>query len=116
MGCLGAPPAVEGSGGSGGVYSSGGVFDEEQDMDLAERDGVDDEGVTGDDAACLGGEELGPGRARPSRGGVETWRLRMGSAPVFHGPRPSDGPREICPELYAPTSSARALLLQRHKR
>ena len=70
-GGLGAPRAAEGSGDAGEVHAAGGVFDEEQDMDLAERDGVDDEGVTGDDPAGLGGEELGPGRPGSSRGGVD---------------------------------------------
>jgi len=49
----------------------GGVFDEEQDVELAESDGVDDEGVTSDDPAGLPGEELGPGRSGASRGGID---------------------------------------------
>jgi hypothetical protein len=46
----------------GPVHPSGGVFDEEQDLGLAETDGVDDEDVTSDDAF-----EDGPhgGRCQP---------------------------------------------------
>jgi hypothetical protein len=50
---------------------AGGVFGEEQDVELAEPDGVDDEGVAGGDPAGLSGEELGPGRSGASGGGID---------------------------------------------
>jgi len=59
-GNLGAPAAGEMAGDAGEVHASGGVFDEEQDVELAEPDGVDDEGATGDDPTGLRSEELGP--------------------------------------------------------
>jgi hypothetical protein len=46
-------------------------FDEEQDVELAETDGVNDEGVTRDDSAGLRGGELGPGRSGAARGRVD---------------------------------------------
>jgi len=61
-GDLGAPAAGEVSRDAGEVHASGGVFDEEQHVELAEPDGVDDEGVTGEDSVGLCGEELGPER------------------------------------------------------
>jgi hypothetical protein len=70
-GRLGAPAAGEMTGDAGEVDLAGGVFDEEQDVELAEPDGVDDEGVTGDDPAGLRSEELGPGRPGASWGGVD---------------------------------------------
>jgi hypothetical protein len=73
---LGAPAPREMAGDAGEVHASGGVFDEEQDVELAEPDGVDDEGVTGDDPAGLRGEELGPGRSGASRGGIDAVALQ----------------------------------------
>ncbi len=70
-GGLGAPGAGEITGDAGEVHAAGGVFDEEQDVELAGSDGVDDEGVTGDDPLCLAGQELGPGRPGASWGRVD---------------------------------------------
>jgi len=70
-GRLGAPVAGEVVGDAGEVHMAGGVFDEEQHVELAEPDGVDDEGVTGDDPARLSSEELGPGGPGASGGGVD---------------------------------------------
>jgi hypothetical protein len=57
-GGLGCP----GSGGVGGdageVYTSGVDFDEEQDVESAQGDGVDTEEVCGDDGVGLGEDEL----------------------------------------------------------
>jgi len=57
----------------------GGVFDEEQDVELAEPDGVDDEGVASEDPAGLRGEELGPGRSGASGGGIDAVPFQDGS-------------------------------------
>lgn len=53
------------------VHAPGGMFDEEQDVELAETDGVNDEGVARDDPSGLCSEELGPGRSGASRGGID---------------------------------------------
>ena len=73
-GGLGAPVTGEIAGDAGEVDVAGGVFDEEHDVELAGSDGVDDEGVTGDDPLCLAGEELGPGRPGASWGRAEASR------------------------------------------
>ena len=70
-GGLGAPVAGEMTGDASEVYASGGVFDEEQHVELSEPDGVNDEGVTSMDPAGLGGEELGPGRPGVPRSGID---------------------------------------------
>jgi hypothetical protein len=75
---LQAPGAGEMSGDPSEVDAAGGVFDEQQDVELAEPVGVDDEGVTGDDSAGLRGEELGPGRPGASRGGVDAVTFQDG--------------------------------------
>ena len=66
-GCLGGP----GSGGVGGdpgdVDASGVEFDEEQDVNPAEGDGVDTEEVGGDHGVGLAVNELAPGRSGPIR-------------------------------------------------
>jgi len=76
-GGLGAPGAGEMSGDPGEVHVAGGVFDEEQDVELAEPDGVDDEGVTRDDpAACAVRNWVQVGPVRLGAGSMP-WRFRM---------------------------------------
>ena len=93
-GGLGVPAAGEITGDAGEVHASGGVFDEERDVELAAPDGVDDEGVTSDDPAGLRSEELGPGRSGASRGGVDAvpFQDRPHGRGARRWPRPAISP------------------------
>ena len=58
------------------VYAATAVLVHHQDVDTAQEDRVDDVGeVDGEDRVGLRGEELSPGRAGASRGGVEAGGL-----------------------------------------
>ena len=80
----------------------GGVFDEEQDVELAEPDGVDDEGVTRNDPTSLRSEELGPGRPATSGGGVGEFAVDTPVAPHRVLSRESDT------ELFSVAHEARS--------
>ncbi len=45
---------------TGETNEAGVVFDEEQDVEASDQEGVDAEEVAGDEALCLGMEKLGP--------------------------------------------------------
>src|SRR5664280_3848150 len=53
-------------------------LDEHEDVERPEPSGLDAEEVAGDDAIGLGPQELGPGRARASRGRTELCRPEQG--------------------------------------
>jgi hypothetical protein len=54
------------------VHAAGAVFDHHEDVEAAQEDGVDVSEVDGEDRVCLRRQELSPGRAGPSRSGIET--------------------------------------------
>ena len=73
---LGGPVAGGVSGDTGGVQTSGGVFEERQCVEPVAQGGVDVEEIDRDDGVGLGGQELSPGRAgavgcRVDAGGME---------------------------------------------
>jgi hypothetical protein len=57
------------------VDATGGVLDHEQDVSPLEQQGVDVEEVGGENAVCLGGEELSAGGAAAARRGVDAGSL-----------------------------------------
>jgi hypothetical protein len=61
-------------GNSGDVRSAAAVLDHHEDVEAAQEDGVDVGEVDREDRVCLGGQELLPGRAGASSGGVQARR------------------------------------------
>ena len=53
------------------------VVDDHEDVEPAEKNGVDVEDVTRRQSLRLGGEELRPGLRRPARRRLDGWRLRI---------------------------------------
>ena len=72
-------------------------LDEHEDVEGAEPGGLDGAEVTGDDAICLGSEELGPGWATAPRGGTESG-----------GPEQGPDRRRAHPEAELPARSGRS--------
>ena len=65
----------------GDVHAAAAVLDHEQDEEAAQEDGVDVGEVDGEDRVGLRGQELLPGRAGPSRRGIEGGRIRLRRRP-----------------------------------
>ena len=59
----------------GEVYPATAVLDHHQDVEAAQEDGVDVGEVDGEDRVSLCGEELSPGWAGASRGGIDARSL-----------------------------------------
>jgi hypothetical protein len=74
-GLLGDPGAGGLSGDPREVYPAAAVLDNHQDVEAAQEDGVDVGEVDGEDRVSLGCEELSPGWAGASRGGIEAGML-----------------------------------------
>jgi hypothetical protein len=74
-GLLGHPGAGGMGGDPGDVHAAAAVLDHDEDVEAAQEDGVDVGEVDREDRVCLGGEELLPGRAGASWGGVEAGGL-----------------------------------------
>ena len=74
-GLLGDPGAGGVGGDPGDVHAAAAVLDHHEDVEAAQEDGVDVGEVDREDRVGLRGEELSPGRAGPSRGGVEAGGL-----------------------------------------
>jgi hypothetical protein len=93
-GLLGHPAAGRVGGDPREVYPSGGVLDYHEDVEAAQEDGVDVGEVDREDRVGLGGEELSPGRAGASRGGVEAAVLRIVQTveAATWWPRPTSSP------------------------
>jgi hypothetical protein len=62
------PRRVRVGGDPGQVHSAGIEFEDEQDVEPAEKHRVDGAEVTGQHARCLGAPERRPARSGPSRG------------------------------------------------
>jgi len=80
-GGLGGPGPGGVGGDPGEMYPSGGVFDDEQDVEPAQERGVDTSEVGRDDRFRLRSEELRPGRSGPVTGRVDPG----GPEDLFHG-------------------------------
>jgi hypothetical protein len=74
-GLLGDPGAGGMGGDSGDVHAAAAVLDHDEEVEAPEEDGVDVGEVDGEDRVGLGGEELSPGWAGASWGGVEAGGL-----------------------------------------
>lgn len=63
--------------------AAGDVLDDEHDVQPLEQQGVDAEEVGGENAVCLGGQELSPGGVAAAGRGVDAavWAAATGSAP-----------------------------------
>ena len=90
-GLLGDPGAGGVGGDPGDVHAAAAVLDHDEDVEAAQEDGVDVGEVDGEDRVGLRGQELSPGRAGPSRGGVEAGGL------VTRGPGGHGGSRAVRP-------------------
>ena len=55
----------------GEVHAAAAVLDHHEDVEAAQEDGVDMGEVDREDRVGLRGQELAPGRAGPSRGGID---------------------------------------------
>jgi hypothetical protein len=69
---LGGPGCGRVCGDGGDVQAPCVVFEEDQGVQALQADGVDVGEVAGEQAGGLCGEELGPGRASPARGRVDS--------------------------------------------
>src|ERR1039458_244610 len=76
-GLLGHPGAGWVRRDTGEMDDPGVRFDEEQNIEPAEQDGVDGEEVAREEPLCLDAAELVPGRTRPPREGSRPWRFKM---------------------------------------
>ena len=74
-GLLGDPGAGGVGGDPGDVHAAAAVLDHDEDVEAAQEDGVDVGEVDREDRVGLRGQELSPGRAGPSRGGVDAGGL-----------------------------------------
>jgi len=52
------------------------MLHDEQDVQPVQQQGIDAEVVRGENAVCLGGQELSPGRAVTARRGIDTGSLQ----------------------------------------
>jgi len=75
-GLLGDPGAGGVGGDPGEVHAAAAVFDDEEDVEAAQEDGVDVGEVDGEDGVGLGGQELSPGRPSSSGRGIESCFLQ----------------------------------------
>ncbi len=74
---LGDPGAAEVGRDAQEMNAAGGVLHHEQYVKPVQQQGVDAEEVGGEDAVCLGSQELAPGGAAAAWGGVDAARLRI---------------------------------------
>ena len=75
-GLLGDPGPGRVGGDAGDVHAAGAVLDHHQDVEAAQKDGVDVGEVDREDRVGLRGEELSPGRSGPLRGRVDAGGLQ----------------------------------------
>ena len=73
---LGDPGSVRVRRGAQEVDAAGGVLGDEQHVEPVQQHRVDAEEVGGEDAVCLGGEDLSPGGAAAARCGVDAGSLQ----------------------------------------
>ena len=88
---LGHPGGVGIGGDAGEVHSASSDLNEKERIETTQEHGAHGQEVASDDACCLAVEEFPPGKPRPPRGGVDSFRTQN---------RPLGAGRDRDPEVF----------------